>query len=433
MLKRLHSQVIKNLESRFQITCTREINLAKPTTIYTGFDPTAKSLHVGNLLTIMALLQFQTTGHQVIALIGGATGSIGDPSGKKSERQALDKHKVLQNTDSISSQLNILFENANNYCNTRGYKIEKPAKILNNLDWFKDMTMLEFVGKVGRNARVNQMLGKDSVKGRMHGDGISFAEFAYQLLQGYDFWHLYSQHECRIQLGGSDQWGNITTGLDLIRRFNLEQDYEPAFGITIPLVTTPTGEKFGKSEGNAIWLDKDMLSVFDFYQFFRKAPDANIQQLLEYFTLLPVEEIKILMDKHQKSPEEHLAQKVLASEVTELVHGKQEAIKATVMSTVLYESSFESLESNDIHLAFAGSPRLARVNLIEMPISDFIIQTGALPSKSSVRKMIAGGGLYINKKKAASDQVITKSDFVIDNKFLLVSVGKSNYKLVELE
>ncbi|KAJ3255921.1 tyrosyl-tRNA synthetase [Boothiomyces macroporosus] len=367
---RFHSQVIKNLESRFQITCTREINLSRPTTIYTGFDPTAKSLHVGNLLTIMALLQFQTTGHQVIALIGGATGSIGDPSGKKTERAALDKEAVKANTESIISQLELLFSNAKHYCHDRGMDIEKPVRILNNLDWFQQMSMLEFIGDVGRKARVTQMLG------------------------------------------GSDQWGNITTGLDLIRRYNLEneQDNEPAYGITIPLVTTPTGEKFGKSEGNAIWLDKSLLS------FFRKSPDANIQQLLEYFTLLPIEEINVIMEKHL---------------VTELVHGKHEARKAIVMSTVLYESSFEELKYDDIHLAFSNSSRLAAIKLQEMPIADFIIQVGSLPSKSAVRKMIASGGLYINKQKATMDQIITRKDFIIDNRFLLVSVGKSKYKLVE--
>ncbi|KAJ3320390.1 hypothetical protein HDV06_005313 [Boothiomyces sp. JEL0866] len=319
----------------------------------------------------MALLQFQTTGHQVIALIGGATGSIGDPSGKRTERVALDKNAVKQNTESIINQLELLFKNAKDYCQDRGLKIEKPVKILNNLDWFQQMSMLEFIGNVGRKARVTQMLG------------------------------------------GSDQWGNITTGLDLIRRYNLENELEneQAYGITIPLVTTPTGEKFGKSEGNAIWLDKTLLSPFDFYQ----------------------AKIKIIMNKHSESPETHLAQKVLAREVTELVHGKQEAKKAVVMSTVLYESGIDELKSEDIHIAFSNSQRLTSIKLEQISISEFIVQIGALPSKSAVRKMIAGGGLYINKKKASIDQIITANDFIIDNKFLLVSVGKSNYKLVELE
>jgi tyrosyl-tRNA synthetase len=298
-------------------------HLGEAKSIYTGFDPTAKSLHVGNLLTIISLLHFQIGGHQAIALIGGATGSIGDPSGKSTEREVLDPKTLDNNINSIGNQLDLLFTNAKHYANRKGIEIDKPVKILNNRDWFKDMLLLDFIGNIGRHARVNSMMAKDSVKSRMDNDGISYAEFTYQLFQAYDFYHLFRNNNVSLQLGGSDQWGNITAGLDLIRRKTdrSEDSEKHCFAVTIPLVTTSSGEKFGKSEGNAIWLDKTLLSTYNFYQYFRRTPDSEVEKLLTYFTLLTPKEIATIMDHHKVDSTDQMAQKVLASEVTELVHG----------------------------------------------------------------------------------------------------------------
>lgn len=275
-IRRLSSNTFDCINSRnmvFQTTNPDALrkHLESSQTIYTGFDPTAKSLHVGNLLTIIGLLHFQMGGHQAIALVGGATGSIGDPSGKSTERIAMDSKQTLQYSNSITTQLQTVFENSRLYARERGYEIKNPVKIVNNIDWFKDIPLLEFINLVGRAFRVNSMIAKDSVKSRLNAnDGISYSEFSYQLFQAFDFWHLYRHHQCSIQLGGSDQWGNITAGLDLIKKkepTSKETETESnAFAITIPLVTTADGKKFGKSEGNAIWLNPDLLSVFEFYQ-----------------------------------------------------------------------------------------------------------------------------------------------------------------------
>ena len=260
------------LESRNLISQTSDSNklrikLESKQTIYTGFDPTAPSLHVGNLLTIIALLHFQTTGHQIIALVGGATGGIGDPSGKKTERQALEKNIVENNILCIQNQLNYIFENAKIYAEKRKMSWKHDPLILNNAIWYENMNMIDFLLNVGKKSRISAMLARDSVKGRLEG-GISATEFTYQLLQAYDFWHLYSNYGCNIQLGGSDQWGNITCGLELIRKNNIDNvnsNGKAAYGITIPLVTTPTGEKFGKSEGNAIFITDSFSCILKFY------------------------------------------------------------------------------------------------------------------------------------------------------------------------
>jgi tyrosyl-tRNA synthetase len=284
----------------------------KPTAIYCGVDPTAKSLHLGNLVTLIGLLHFHIRGHQTIALVGGATGSIGDPSGRKSERVPLSQEILKENVDGIESQIHRFFKNGASYAEKRGFQSQSylTPKVLNNYSWFSSMTALDFLGSVGRYARVNTMLAKESVKSRMDTtQGISFTEFSYQLLQAYDFWYLYKNHECRIQLGGSDQWGNITAGIDLIYRRNQVESDEGqskrddmksrAFGITIPLLLTSTGEKFGKSAGNALWLDESMTSVFDFYQFLMKTTDADVGKYLEMFTFLNPDQVGEIMKEHQ--------------------------------------------------------------------------------------------------------------------------------------
>lgn len=278
----------------------------KKSVVYTGFDPTAKSLHVGNLLTIVSLMHFWVGGHKIIGLIGGGTGSIGDPSGKSKERVALDAPIVTSNSKCIEKQLFRIFENAKEYLERRkvadhAYLERDLVSTVNNMEWIGTLSLIDFLQIVGRKARVSAMLAKDSVQGRMEGEtGISFAEFTYQLLQAYDFLFLYNNYDCSIQLGGSDQFGNITAGLELIRKSKINPKEETSvFGITIPLVTTSTGEKFGKSEGNAIWLDPSLLSTFDFYQFFRKTTDGDVERFLHFFTFLPPESITSIMKEHE--------------------------------------------------------------------------------------------------------------------------------------
>ncbi|KAI7865165.1 hypothetical protein BDF14DRAFT_1092826 [Spinellus fusiger] len=279
----------------------------KPTTIYCGVDPTAKSLHLGNLVTLMGILHFHIRGHQTIALVGGATGSIGDPSGRQSERVPLSQQVLTANVQGIEAQIHRFFSNGTAYAQQHGFHQETVTpKVLNNYTWFQSMSALELLGEVGRYARVNTMLGKESVKTRLDStQGISFTEFSYQLLQAYDFWHLYHKESCRIQLGGSDQWGNITAGIDMIHRKPYpqttaeEHSQETAFGITIPLLLTSTGEKFGKSAGNAVWLDETMTSVFDFYQFFMKTQDEDVSRYLSMLTLLDSKKIDTIMQEHK--------------------------------------------------------------------------------------------------------------------------------------
>jgi tyrosyl-tRNA synthetase len=297
--------VLKNRSLIHQ--CTDENNLrlslSKCCVAYTGFDPTAQSLHVGNLLTIVSLMHFWAGGHKIIALIGGATGAIGDPSGKSKERVALDGLVIENNSNHIEKQLHQLFNNTKAYLKRRHIYEDQSSGFssLNNLNWIGHISLIDFLQTIGRKVRISAMLAKDSVQGRMNeGEGISFSEFSYQLLQAYDFLYLHNNHDCKIQLGGSDQYGNITAGLDLIRKSKADpKEATNAFGITIPLVTTASGKKFGKSEGNAIWLDSSLLSVFDFYQFFRRSSDEEVEKLLTFFTFLSEDAIADIMNKHK--------------------------------------------------------------------------------------------------------------------------------------
>ncbi|KAI8852024.1 tyrosine-tRNA ligase [Chytridium lagenaria] len=413
------------------------------TSVYGGFDPTASSLHAGNLVLIIALLHFQLHGHRPIALIGGATGSIGDPSGRSTERNAMDEQIVMSNAESIKGQIDGVFGNANEYLRRRGKKEGmEGVRILNNLEWFRGMSMLEFLGDLGRNARVSLMLAKDSVKSRLESEeGISFTEFSYQLLQAYDFYHLFRTESCAVQLGGSDQWGNITAGIDLIRKkTNAEKNKkaegrDKAFGLTLPLLTTSTGEKFGKSAGNAVWLSKEKLSVFDFYQFFRRTPDADVERYLKYFTFLSLEDIEVMMARHEKCPQNHEPQRKLAMEVTELVHGLESATRAEKMSRVLFDSDLDSLTAAEIFDAFAGDERIVELSYdtaIGSTIPDLVHASRATPSKSSARKLLASGGIYLNNKQLSQDTPTLQKDQLKDNCLCLLRVGKNQYRIIKL-
>ena len=324
--------------------------------VYAGFDPTAPSLHIGNLLTIIALCHFLKNGHRVICVVGGATGQVGDPSGRNSERSALQVSELNVNNSALEGQLKLLFTRARNYMQSRHSKLDifQSVQIVNNRDWFGKVGLLDFLGGVGRMGRVTDMLKRDSVKTRIASlEGISFTEFAYQLLQAYDFLHLHRELDVSVQVGGSDQWGNIIGGIDLIRRTS----DKAAFGLTIPLVTNDRGEKLGKSVGNALWLSPDLVSPFDFYQFFRRTPDSQLETFLKYFTFLPLDEISQVLALHQTTPHHHAPQRLLAFEVTSLVHGEIEAKNAQNRSGVLYDSQADSLSAREVMLAFKGDER----------------------------------------------------------------------------
>lgn len=428
----LHRGLISNMTSPDISQVTEQ-----PTAIYCGVDPTAKSLHLGNLVTLMGLLHFHIRGHQTIALVGGATGSIGDPSGRQSERVPLAQDTLAINIAGIDNQIHRFFANGTSYAGRRGFsQIEVKPKVLNNYDWFSKMTALDFLGDIGRFARVNTMLAKESVKSRIESiQGISFTEFSYQLLQAYDFYYLHKHHGCRIQLGGNDQWGNITAGIDMISR---KQSKEPTktFGITIPLLLTSSGEKFGKSAGNAVWLDESMTSVFDFYQFLMKTTDSDVEKYLRMFTLLKSEQVEEVLAKHQKSPELRFAQTTLANETTELVHGLKGVKKAQTATQVLFGQDISSLTGDQIIEAFKDDShrfiQLERSNLLGMGLDHVATMARASKSKSDAQKKIKAGGFYLNNDRIKNHKQTLEEKDLIDGKICILRVGKSSYYMIQV-
>ncbi|RIB05214.1 tyrosine-tRNA ligase [Gigaspora rosea] len=424
-------------------------HVKKQTAVYCGVDPTASSLHLGNLLTLMGLLHFNIIGHRTIVLIGGATGIIGDPSGRNTERQPLSVTTIEHNVTVLNQQLRHIFNNGLMYASRRGIALGNNLdnfSVMNNLEWFHKMTALEMLNDIGRHFRVGQMLMKDSVKLRMENEGgISFTEFSYQLLQAYDFWYLYNHHQCRIQLGGSDQWGNITAGIDLIHKKknrdliddkNIKEKFGNAFGITIPLLVTSTGEKFGKSTGNAIWLNENLTSVYEFYQYFMKVADADVEKYLLMFTLLSTEEITQVIKTHMESPEKHYAQEKLASEITELVHGLQGLKKAQFATSVLFDTPIKDMSGRDIIDAFANYSRclstVKRNDVINCSIDRVAVVTGACKSRSEANKLIKSGGLYLNSKRIGDPQYQLQENDLIDGIVCIFRIGRSNYRLAQI-
>ncbi|CAG8737204.1 8789_t:CDS:2, partial [Racocetra persica] len=445
--------VILELEKRGmvnELTSPDIINhVKKQTTIYCGIDPTAPSLHLGNLLTLMGLLHFNIIGHRTIALIGGATGLIGDPSGRNTERQPMSLTMIEHNITALNQQLRRIFNNGLMYASRRGFILDSEVdnfSVMNNLEWFGKMSALEMLSDIGRYFRVGTMLMKESVKSRMENEsGISFTEFSYQLLQAYDFWYLYNYHQCRIQLGGSDQWGNITAGIDLINKKkihdvinvkNNQDKLDNAFGITIPLLLTSSGEKFGKSTGNAIWLNEDMTSVYEFYQYFMKVSDADIEKYLRMFTLLSTEEIAHIVKTHMESPEKHYAQDRLASEITELVHGLQGLRRAQFATSILFDTPIKDMSSRDIIDAFANDSRclttVKRNDVLNCSIDRVAVVTGACKSRSEANKLIKSGGLYLNSKRISDSQYQLQENDLIDGVICIFRIGRSNYRLAQI-
>jgi tyrosyl-tRNA synthetase len=396
--------------------------------IYAGFDPTSDSLHAGNLLSIIMLTHFKNAGVKPIALVGGATGLIGDPSGKSEERQLLQEDTVQTNLNGISAVLQ--------KC------LGSDVKVVNNYDWYKDMSAIHFLRNVGKHFRIGSMLAKDSVKTRLSrttdagpedNSGLSFTEFSYQILQAYDFYHLYQKENCKIQLGGSDQWGNITAGTELIRR-RLQQE---AYGITTPLLTTSSGKKFGKSEGNAIWLSDAKTSAYDFYQFFMRTEDSDVIKLLKYFTFLPLDRITEIEQEHSKKPESRLAQAILAAEVTKFVHGEQKLSSAEAATKLLFggDLPLDKISEADLVAAVTSSGQqvieLARSEVLDKNLIDVFTTAKFGLSKSEIRRLFQAGGIYVNNKPVSKDAPLTDADVV--NNMILLRTGKKNYRLVRVK
>jgi len=394
----------------------------EPLAVYAGFDPSSDSLQVGNLVTIMALAHFQRAGHRVIALAGGATGLIGDPSGKSAERVLLTSEDVERNLAGIR-------ENLGRFLDFDGPSAS--AALVNNADWLGRFGFVEFLRDVGKHFRVGAMLGKESVRARLESEaGMSYTEFSYQLLQAYDFLHLYDAMACRLQIGGSDQWGNITAGIDLIRR----QRGAEVFGLTIPLVTDSAGQKVGKSAGNAIYLSADRTPVYTFYQFFIRVPDDEVVKLLKVFTFLPLDEIDALAAQVRESPEERAAQKTLAREVTRLVHGEEALAIAERSTAVLFGASMQGLHADDLLAVFADVPsrELPREQVEDVPLPDLAVAAGLCGSKGQARRLIEGGGLYLNNRRVGGVDERVPGAAIVDGKLLVLRSGKKTFHLVQI-
>lgn len=397
------------------------------TTAYIGFDPTADSLHIGSLVPILLLLHFQKAGHKPIALIGGATGMVGDPSGKSEERNLLSEDQLRQNITGIGNQLK-------KYLNFDSHR-SNAAEMANNYDWFKELSFIHFLRDVGKHITVNYMMSKDSVKKRIEGDtGISYTEFAYQLMQGYDFYWLFKHKNCKIQMGGSDQWGNITTGTELIRR----KEGGEAFAFTCPLITKADGGKFGKTEQGNIWLDAEKTSPYQFYQFWLNASDADAEKWIKIFTFLPKGEIDELLHIHSKNPGARELQKKLAREVTVFIHGQDEYLKAVETTGKLFANqsaaietlSIQDLESLEGVVKFDFAMNRFKE---EIDIVSFLADTGIFSSKGEARKMVKNGGLSINRNKVSEVGMKLNEHLLLHQKYLLVQKGKKNYYLIRVE
>src|SRR6266480_2855769 len=401
-----------------------EVLAKQKITAYIGFDPTAASLHVGSLLPIMGLVRLQQHGHTPIALIGGGTGMIGDPSGKTQERQLLSKEQIEYNLEGIKTQLSLFldFETKTN-----------RAMLINNADWLAPVRMVDFLRDVGKHFTVNYMLAKESVKRRFEeGDGISFTEFSYMLLQSYDFLVLYDRYGCTLQMGGSDQWGNIVAGTELIRRMRAAKGY----GLVFPLVTTSAGIKFGKTEAGSVWLDPNLTSPYRFYQFWINTDDSDVVKYLKFFTMLDQEAIAELEHSVAVSPEKREAQKRLAEEVTRAVHGESNLRKAIQASQVLFGGAIEDLNASDVFDIFAEVPSS------EVPgdtftgdgvsLVDLVITCGFATSKSAARRLIEDRGIYINNRRVSDVQATINLSALIEGQYLVLRKGARNYHLVRV-
>ena len=395
---------------------------------YIGFDPTADSLHVGHLMQIMTLVNFQQCGHKPYALVGGATGMVGDPSGKSAERNLLSEEVLRHNQACVHAQLQRFLEFSSG---------RNSAEMVNNYDWFKDFSFLDFIRDVGKHTTVNYMMAKDSVKNRLERSevGLSFTEFSYQLVQGYDFYWLYKNKNCKLQMGGSDQWGNIVTGTELIRR----KDNGDAFALTTPLIKKSDGTKFGKTESGNVWLDPKKTSPYRFYQFWLNASDEDALVWIKVFTLMHREEIESLAAEHAKAPHERKLQMALAKDITIRVHSEEDYNAAVKASNILFGNSttedLKSLNEDTFLAVFDGVPqtKISKSEYDNLPnVVDLLTQCAVFPSKGEARKMIQGGGVSVNKRKIEDANQKPSFD-LLQSKYLLAQKGKKNYYLIIVE
>ncbi len=410
---------------------TEELLKNKKVTGYIGFDPTADSLHIGSLVPILILMHFQRSGHKPVVVVGGATGMIGDPSGKSKERNLLDEETLNRNVKAIKQQLSQFIDfNAK----------ENQAVLVNNYDWFKDIKLIDFVRNIGKHITVNYMMAKDSVKKRLnpeHDDsaGMSFTEFTYQLFQGYDFLHLYRDMNCQLQMGGSDQWGNMTTGAELIRRV----EGGKAYALTVPLITKSDGGKFGKTEQGNIWLSAKYTSPYRFYQFWINTSDEDAEKYIKIFTFLDKKTIEQLITEHRVAPHFRILQKKLAEEVTRMVHGEEALQKAIEASRILFgKSTAETLKSLDEQTfldVFEGVPQ-GRLKLADLEagldIAAALTGSGFLPSGNEARRALKENSVSVNKEKVSANKVLTKDD-LINDRYIILQRGKKKYFMVKVE
>jgi len=411
---------------------TEEQLLKESTATYIGFDPTSDSLHIGSLVPIILLMHLKNFGHKPIALVGGATGMIGDPSGKSDERNLLDEATLNHNVAGIKKILSKFLDFNDTASNA--------AVLVNNYDWMKDFTFIDFAREVGKRITVNYMMAKDSVKKRLgeEGGGMSFTEFTYQLIQGYDFYHLHKHYNCLLQMGGSDQWGNITTGTELVRRMN--EEGAKAYALTCPLITKSDGSKFGKSEGGNVWLDAEKTSPYKFYQFWLNTSDLDAESYIKIFTFKTQKEVEVLIASHKEAPHERQLQKALAESLLLLVHDQDALDIAVTASTILFGqadiAALNKLSARDMEEVFDGVPNFTLskaaltngLNLVEF----FAEQTAILSSNGEARRAIKENSLSINKEKVDESKMITQDD-VLSNGYILAQRGKKNYFLVKVE
>lgn len=393
---------------------------------YIGFDPTGDSLHVGHLTQIMTLIHFQNAGHKPVALVGGATGMIGDPSFKSAERNLLDEETLQYNVACLKKQLAKFLNFGEG---------ENDAMMVNNYDWFKEFSFLDFIRDVGKLITVNYMMSKDSVKKRLEGDsGLSFTEFTYQLIQGYDFYYLWKNHQCKIQMGGSDQWGNIVTGSEMIRRI----DQGSAFALTTQLIKKSDGQKFGKTESGAVWLDPKKTSPFKFYQFWLNASDEDAKNWIKIFTLLTKEDIDALITEHDAAPHLRIVQKALAKDITIRTHSEKDYEMAIKTSEFLFSNGslefLEELEHDAVLDVFDGIPQftVSREELnAGINVLDFLaVHTQVFPSKGEAKKMLQGGGVSMNREKLSDVELIVGKEYLVSDRYIIAQRGKKNYFLI---
>ncbi len=408
---------------------TEELLAKEMVSGYIGFDPTSDSLHIGSLVPILLLVHLQNAGHKPYALVGGATGMVGDPSGKSEERNLLSEEVLLHNQEGVRRQLEKFLD--------FDASKKNAAVMVNNYDWFKEINFLSFIRDAGKHITVNYMMAKDSVKKRLEGDtGMSFTEFTYQLIQGYDFYWLYQNKNCKLQMGGSDQWGNITTGTELIRR----KTGGEAFAFTCPLIKKADGGKFGKTEKGNIWLDPKKTSPYQFYQFWLNASDEDAKGWIKIFTLLPVAQIDALLTEHEAAPHLRLLQKKLAECLTTWVHSNADYDFAVKASEILFGNAttevLQSLNENELLHVMEGVPtaKISKAALANgYDLIDLLVETNIFPSKGEAKKMFVAGGLGLNKTKIAPEKTTLNTDDLLQGKYLLLQKGKKNYYLVIAE